>query len=152
MVSHPTHGQEADLGWLLKDLVERVPGTRGAVLLSADGLTKATHGIDTDGGEQLAAIASGLFSLARGAGGRFGASDRVRQVVVELDDLMLFVSWAGPGSVLAVLAGRDADAGVLGYEMSKLIKSVRPFLATPARTAHGPSHSSSTPHSDHGGI
>ena len=27
----------------------------------------------------------------------------------------------------------NAYAGVLGYEMSQLVKSVRPFLATPAR-------------------
>ena len=29
----------------------------------------------------------------------------------------------------------EADAGVLGYEMIQLVKSVRPFLATPARHA-----------------
>jgi hypothetical protein len=34
-----------------------------------------------------------------------------------------------------VLADRGADAGVLGYEMAQLVKSVRPYLATPARQA-----------------
>jgi hypothetical protein len=32
-----------------------------------------------------------------------------------------------------VLADREADVGVLGYEMAQLVRSVRPFLATPAR-------------------
>jgi predicted regulator of Ras-like GTPase activity (Roadblock/LC7/MglB family) len=105
------------------------------VLLSADGLTNAVHGLDADSADHLAAIASGLFSIARSAGAKFGSSDGVRQVVAELDDTMLFVSSAGYGSVLAVVAYREADAGVLGYEMSQLVKSVRPFLATPARQA-----------------
>lgn len=135
MVSHAPAGHVPDLAWLLSGLVERVPHTRSAVLLSSDGLTTAVHGLDTDNADHLAAVASGLFSIARSAGVKFGGSDGVRQVVAELDDTMLFVSSAGFGSVLAVLAGREADAGVLGYEMSQLVKSVRPFLATPARQA-----------------
>jgi hypothetical protein len=35
--------------------------------------------------------------------------------------------------VLAVIAGKAADPGVLGYEMAQLVKSVRPYLSTPAR-------------------
>lgn len=133
MVSHAPRGQASDLAWLLSNLVERVPHTRSAVLLSADGLTTARHGLDADSADHLAAIASGLFSIARSAGAKFGAKEGVRQVVAELDDILLFVSSAGCGSVLAVLAGREADAGVLGYEMSQLVKGVRPFLSTPAR-------------------
>jgi predicted regulator of Ras-like GTPase activity (Roadblock/LC7/MglB family) len=139
MVSAVPPSQESDLAWLLSNLVERVPHTRSTVLLSSDGLMKAVHGLERADAEQMAAIASGLFSLSRGAGAKFGGSDTVRQVVVELDDTLLFISSAGYGSVLAVLADREADAGVLGYEMSQLIKSVRPFLATPARTM--PTHS-----------
>ncbi|GAB3711922.1 roadblock/LC7 domain-containing protein [Nocardiopsis oceani] len=134
MVSAAHPGQESDLSWLLSNLVERVPHTRSVVLLSSDGLKRAVSGLDVESAEQLAAIASGLFSLARGTGLKFGRSEVVRQVVVELDDTLLFVSSAGSGSVLAVLAGREADVGVLGYEMSQLINSVRPFLATPTRS------------------
>lgn len=132
-VSDAPEGQEAGLAWLLRGLVERVPHTRSAVLLSSDGLPTASHGLSDDSADHLSAIASGFFSIARSAAARFGGSDGVRQVVAELDDILLFVSSAGFGSVLTVLAERDADAGVLGYEMSQLVKSVRPFLATPAR-------------------
>jgi predicted regulator of Ras-like GTPase activity (Roadblock/LC7/MglB family) len=133
MVSDAQPPREQDLGWLLRGLVENVPHTRSAVLLSADGLATAAHGLGPDHADQMSAIASGLFSLARTAAVRFGGSDGVRQVVAELDDTLLFVSSAGYGSVLAVLADREADAGVLGYEMAQLVKSVRPFLITPAR-------------------
>jgi predicted regulator of Ras-like GTPase activity (Roadblock/LC7/MglB family) len=133
MVSDAQPPREQDLGWLLRGLVENVPHTRSAVLLSADGLAIAAHGLGPDHADQMSAIASGLFSLARTAAVRFGGSDGVRQVVAELDDSLLFVSSAGYGSVLTVLADREADAGVLGYEMAQLVKSVRPFLMTPAR-------------------
>ena len=137
MVSDAQPSREQDLGWLLRGLVERVPRTRSAVLLSADGLATAAYGLDQDPADHLSAIASGLFSLARTAAARFGGSDGVRQVVAELDDTLMFVSSAGYGSVLAVLAERETDAGVLGYEMSQLVKSVRPFLATPTRQPGG---------------
>ena len=138
MVSDAQPPREQDLGWLLRGLVENVPHTRSAVLLSADGLATAAHGLGPDHADQMSAIASGLFSLARTAAVRFGGSDGVRQVVAELDDTLLFVSSAGYGSVLTVLADREADAGVLGYEMAQLVKSVRPFLVTPARHPGAP--------------
>jgi predicted regulator of Ras-like GTPase activity (Roadblock/LC7/MglB family) len=126
-------GAQTDLSWLLAGLVRKVPHTRSALLLSSDGMKKAFHGLGVDQADQLSAIASGMFSLARSAGAQFGSTGGVRQVVAELDDTLLFVSTAGQGAVLAVTAGREADAGVLGYEMSILVKSVRPYLETPVR-------------------
>jgi predicted regulator of Ras-like GTPase activity (Roadblock/LC7/MglB family) len=137
MLSNDPVRSSQDLVWLLSGLVERVPDTRSALLLSSDGLSKAAHGLDDDGADHLAAIASGLFSLARSAGTRFGGGETVRQVVAELEDALLFVSAAGSGAVLAVIASRDADPGVLGYEMAQLVKSVRPYLGTPVRQAAG---------------
>lgn len=125
----------SDLDWLLSGLVQRVPHTRSAVLLTADGLVSCVHGLDTDSADHMAALASGLYSLGRSAGSRFAQGAEVRQVVVELDTALVFVSAAGSGTCLAVLADRDADAGVLGYEMAMLVKSVRPYLAAaPRRT------------------
>lgn len=133
MVSEGLPGDVSELGWLLEELIGRVPHARSAVLLSADGLPTAACGIDRDHADQLAAIASTLFSTARAAGSRFTGSEGVRQVIAELDAALLFVSSAGDRSVLAVLAGREADARVVGYEMTQLVNSVQPFLATPAR-------------------
>ena len=135
MVSDLPTSHASDLGWLLSSLVHKVPHTRSALLLSSDGLKKYFHGLDADGADKLAAVASGLCSLARSAGVRFAGSDGVRQVVAELDDVLLFVTAAGPGAVLAVLAGRETDVGVLGYEMGHLVKRVPTYLATPARHA-----------------
>ncbi|MFG2358625.1 roadblock/LC7 domain-containing protein [Streptomyces sp. NPDC048521] len=133
MVSDTRTGQNQDLDWLLQGLVQRVPHTRSALLLSADGLRKASDGLTSDEADHMAALASGMHSLARSLGVRFAGGDDVRQVVVELDTVLLFVTAAGSGTCLAVLAGREADAAVLGYEMAMLIKSVKAYLPTPAR-------------------
>ncbi|MFE4645719.1 roadblock/LC7 domain-containing protein [Streptomyces sp. NPDC056730] len=137
MASDVPTGQASDLDWLLSGLVQRVPYTRSAVLLSSDGLVRSVHGLDPDSADHMAALASGLYSLGRSAGARFGDGGEVRQVVVELDSTLLFVSTAGSGTCLAVLAGREADAAVLGYEMAMLVKSVRPYLVTPLRHGAG---------------
>ncbi len=128
-----TGSRLSDLDWLLSGLVQRVPYTRSAVLLTADGLVTCVHGMDPDSADHMAALASGLYSLGRSAGARFGEGAEVRQVVVELDTALVFVSAAGSGTCLAVLADREADAGVLGYEMAMLVKSVRPYLAAAPR-------------------
>lgn len=137
MTSEMPSGQVSDLDWLLSGLVQRVPYTRSAVLLSADGLVKSVHGMDPDSADHMAALAAYLYSLGRSAGARFGDNGDVRQVVVELDSTLLFVSTAGSGTCLAVLSGREADAAVLGYEMAMLVKSVRPYLTTPLRQPAG---------------
>lgn len=126
--------QAQDLAWLLRGLGEEVPVIRGSVLLSSDGMLKAADGFDRASAEQLAALASGLFSIARSAGTKFDGSNEVRQVAVELKGSQLYVSWAGFNSALAVLARAEADPAVVGFEMARLIKAVRPFLDTAARS------------------
>lgn len=122
-----------DLTWLLRRLVETVPNTQSALLLSTDGIAKYWHGLDTDGADTLAALASGLCSLAQQVGARFGGGDGVRQVNAELGRGILVTTAASAGTILAVLASRDVDAGILSYEMGKLCTQVPAHLATPSR-------------------
>jgi predicted regulator of Ras-like GTPase activity (Roadblock/LC7/MglB family) len=112
------------LTWLLDDLVERVPSARHAVVLSADGLLMgASAGLSRDDAEHLSAMASGFQSLARGASRHFGAGP-VRQTVVEMESAFLFVTAAGQGACLAVLAASDSDIGLIAYEMAMLVTRV----------------------------
>lgn len=126
-------GGKTGLGWLLENLVARVPHATSAMMLSADGLATAACGHDRDRADQLAVIAASLFSAGKAVGAVLCGSRDVRQVTVELDGPLLFVSSAGKGSLLAVTAGREADPQVVGHEMTQLVKSVQPFLAIPAR-------------------
>ncbi|MDA3647170.1 roadblock/LC7 domain-containing protein [Saccharopolyspora indica] len=126
-------GSASDLSWLLADLMRRVPHTRCALLASSDGLRRYHHGLDSDEADALAAWAAAQCSLARNGGYRFGAGGGVRQVVAEFDDVIFFVSAAGQGAVLVVLATPEADASVLGYEIAQLVKRVPAHLSTASR-------------------
>src|SRR5260370_35171015 len=92
--------QAPDLAWLLRGLGEEVPVIRGSVLLSADGMLKAAHGFDRVRAVQLAALASGLFSIARSAGMRFDNSNEVRRAVTKLKSTHRCSPSAGCTSVL----------------------------------------------------
>jgi predicted regulator of Ras-like GTPase activity (Roadblock/LC7/MglB family) len=126
-------GPDRDLNWLLDDLASRVEHFRKAVILSRDGLViAATQELGRENAEHLSALAAGLQSLARGAGEHFGAGE-VRQSIIELQHALLFVTAAGHGSCLAVLAPADADAGLVAYEMAMLVKRAGPHLASHSR-------------------
>ena len=128
-----TTNQSANLTWLLDDLVERVPSARQAVVLSADGLMLgASAGMTREDAEHLSAMAAGFQSLAKGASRHFRAGP-VRQTVVEMEDAFLFVTAAGLGACLAVVAGSDADLGLIAYEMAMLVTRVGQTMDAPER-------------------
>lgn len=125
--------QGRGLGWLLEDLTQRVEHVRHALVLSNDGLvTGASDRLEREDAEHLAAVSSGLHSLAKGSGRHFGAG-AVRQTMIEFDDAVLFVTAAGDGSCLCVLSSADADIGQVAYEMTLLVNRVGEHLAVDAR-------------------
>jgi predicted regulator of Ras-like GTPase activity (Roadblock/LC7/MglB family) len=123
------------IDWLLDDLVERVPAARQAVVLSVDGLlTGKSRSLATTDAEHLAAVASGFAGLARTAGRHFRGG-AVRQTIVEMETAFLFITAAGNGSCLAVLADAEADIGLIAYEMAMLVERIGHALATSPRAA-----------------
>lgn len=113
-----------ELNWLLENLVSMIDRVRQAVLVSADGLAMASSpGLSREDAEHLAALAAAVQSLARGAGLRFSGG-AVRQTIIEMDAALLFITAAGQGTCLAVLADVEADAGLIAYEMAVLVKRV----------------------------
>jgi uncharacterized protein len=127
-----------DLTWLIDDLISRVGPARAAVVLSADGLLIASSSeLPRDDAEHLSAVAAGFQSLARGAGRRFGGGS-VRQTIVEMDSAFLFVTAAGSGACLAVLAAEDSDMGLVAYEMAMIVTRVGQYLTSPVRSAARP--------------
>lgn len=121
------------LAWLLDGLTARIPEIRHAIVLSEDGLlVGASEGMVLEDAEQLAAIASGLQSLAHGTSRHFGGG-QVQQTVIEMDDLFLFVTTAGDGARLAVLATSAVDVGAVAYEMTMLVRQVGQYLSAAPR-------------------
>ena len=109
-----------DLGFLLTNLVERVPGIREAAVVSSDGLLIALSAhVDRETGDRLAAVAAGLLSVARGAGAPMRAG-AVHEIIVELEHALIVVMGISDGSALAVVATRPSDIGLVAYEMAML--------------------------------
>src|SRR5918998_5848415 len=106
---------ERSLDWLVSRFVDEVPDAAHAVLVSADGLLMAASAsIPGDRAEQVAAVSSGLASLAVGASRLFDGG-AVLQTVVEMQHGYLMLMSVGDGSNLAVLTHESADIGQVGY-------------------------------------
>ncbi len=134
MMTQRTTATDTDLDWLLDGLVDRVAGTRHAIVLSDDGLViSRSRTIERSDAERLAAIATGQQSLARGVGQLFSGGP-VHQVIIEMADLWLFVTAAGRGTHLAVVASQEVDAELMTVAMHTLIQQVGQKLGTGART------------------
>ncbi|MGV9318243.1 roadblock/LC7 domain-containing protein [Streptomyces sp. NPDC003660] len=140
-----------ELGWLLREFTAQTPGATHAVLLSKDGLRVADSDVDKDWADELAAGISGLASLATNITGPTHEKMPPRQIVVERGDSLVFVRNAGrssalphlPGSrgyvdiVLLVIADPNADAGQVGFEMSRLVNRFAPHMELPVRADAG---------------
>ncbi|WP_306839784.1 roadblock/LC7 domain-containing protein [Catenuloplanes nepalensis] len=123
-----------NLNWLLDDLINRVPTAHQAVVLSSDGLLMgASRSLSREDAEHMSAMAAGFQSLAKGASRHFAAGP-VRQTVVEMESAYLFVTAAGAGACLAVLAASDSDIGLIAYEMAMLVTRVGQTMTATQRT------------------
>jgi predicted regulator of Ras-like GTPase activity (Roadblock/LC7/MglB family) len=130
-VSFSAEAPDRELDWLTNNFASRIPGVRGVIVLSTDGLVLAASShLGRDDADTLAAVTSGLTSLTLGAA-RCLDTGGVNQVIVEMDGGYLFVTTVSDGSALAVTCGPECDIGLIGYEMSLLVARIGPVL-TPA--------------------
>ena len=96
----------------------------------------ASASIPDDRAEQVAAVSSGLASLAVGAA-RLFEGGAVLQTVVEMEHGFLLLMSVGDGSHLAVLTQNSADIGQVGYEMALLVDRVGRMIQARARVPLG---------------
>ena len=120
-----------NFNWLLNSFAERTAGVSDAVAVSSDGLLMAMSStLPRPSAEQLAAIISGVVSLGHGTSACFGF-DGLEQIIIAMRRGFLFVSAISDGSCLGVVAGRDCDIGLVGYQTTLLVERVGAVL-TPA--------------------
>ncbi|MFC5753413.1 roadblock/LC7 domain-containing protein [Actinomadura rugatobispora] len=131
------HLGDNKLGWMLDETL-RMPETRYAILLSADGLLMAhSERIGRDEAERQAAGMAGLQSLARGTAEFCGDRDTTwRQTITEFDDGYVFLVAAGPGAYLAVSASPRVDMEAVSFRLQELVQRLGKELTSPPR--HGP--------------
>jgi predicted regulator of Ras-like GTPase activity (Roadblock/LC7/MglB family) len=119
-----TGGSVYELDWLLHNLTASVDGVQNAVILSPDGLPLGrSPGLSPTDADTLAALSAGAQSLAHGTGRKFGSGE-VIQTTIEMDSAILFITPAGRGTCVALLADADADHGLIAYELAVLVKRV----------------------------
>ena len=130
-------GDDRDLDWVMSRFVDDVPDAAHAILVSADGLLMASStSIPGERAEQVAAVSSGLASLAVGAARLFEGGS-VMQTIVEMEMGFLMLMSVGDGSNLTVLTTEEADIGQVGYEMALLVDRVGRTVEAQARVGTG---------------
>ncbi|MFE9683127.1 roadblock/LC7 domain-containing protein [Streptomyces sp. NPDC002701] len=131
-----TPATEGKLAWLVQGLLAGTPGARHALVLSRDGLKLCrTAELSVDQADQLAAIAAGIQSLSHGASLQFGdGTGGVRTAMTEFYGGILFIVEAGEGAHLAVVTAEEADAGLVGHNMGRLVEQLGEHLSAPPRT------------------
>ena len=121
--------QAQNVNWLLTHFTDSDAFIEQTIAVSSDGLLMAaSSSVDRSAADRLAAVVSGMRSLAEG-GARVMGKGSVNQVIVEMDHGFLFVSAIADGSVLGVLTTRDADLAAVGYEMTMLVQRVGSVLS-----------------------
>jgi predicted regulator of Ras-like GTPase activity (Roadblock/LC7/MglB family) len=104
--------------WLLGSFTTRTAGVEETIAVSSDGLLIAKSSKrDRGNSDRLAAVVSGMTSLAAGAAEwyRLGTLNRV---VVDMADGYLLVTSISRGAVLGVISSRSANVGTVAYEMT----------------------------------
>jgi predicted regulator of Ras-like GTPase activity (Roadblock/LC7/MglB family) len=104
--------------WLLDSFTSSTAGVLEAIAVSSDGLLMAMSAIkDRANAERLAAVVSGMTSLAGGAANWYSLGG-LNRVIVDMAHGYLLVTSISAGSVLGVIATRSANLGTVAYEMT----------------------------------
>jgi predicted regulator of Ras-like GTPase activity (Roadblock/LC7/MglB family) len=127
--------KDRDVDWLLESLRDKTPAVRHVLVLSKDGLRLSfTSGLTVDQADHLAAIASGIQSLAISASAEFGSAGvGSGQSMVEFPGGLLLIVPAGEGAHLTVIADDDADVGLIGHNMNELVEQIGGYLTAAPR-------------------
>ena len=97
---------------MVDDFVQRVHGATHALILSSDGLPLASSSsVGTEESEQLAAISSGVLSLAHNSAALFDKGT-CEQIIIRLSEGYFLFMGIGVGAGLAVAGGRGHRVSV----------------------------------------
>ncbi len=115
--------------WLVGVLAADTAGVRDAIAVSADGLLiAASDTSDPAAAQRLAAVVSGLISLAGGAARGYELGG-LHKVIIDLADGYIVITALSSASVLGVVADRSASLGTIAYEMTMFASRVGHLLA-----------------------
>lgn len=125
----PLPVDSVDLQWLLNDFVSNCPGVNTAIVVSVDGLLVTMDAsMNRETADSLAAVVSGLSSMALGAGQMFNAG-QIQQQLLQYPGGFLIIRQLAAGAVVSAIAQRNGDIGRIGHQLAELAKRVGPALS-----------------------
>lgn len=115
---------------ILSDFNQAVAGAGQTIAVATDGLLiVASDTTDREYADRLAAVVSGLRSLAEGGAHLLG-NQGVRQVIVEFHHGHLLVASVSGRFDIGVRVAGDCDLGVVGYELALLVERLDHVLTS----------------------
>jgi predicted regulator of Ras-like GTPase activity (Roadblock/LC7/MglB family) len=113
---------EEMLRGVLRNMVDRLGGVDGAMLVDAEGFVIASHGTGVEGADQaemVGGITTSLLTMTTKVAGVLGTG-KVDRVMLHGADRHVFVSPVSPGANLVVIARRDASLGLIFAELRNM--------------------------------
>jgi len=124
---------DLDLAWFLDQMLDNVPDTHHALVLTHDGLPAAySKGLDKDRADKIAAASGTLRATSKALSHELGGGEIDMNLLATETHSMYVLAVDQRNSVL-VVAGRSVDAEQLQYEMRRLIKNVGERIGKGAR-------------------
>jgi predicted regulator of Ras-like GTPase activity (Roadblock/LC7/MglB family) len=119
----------ADFTWMVARFANETAGVVDAIAVSSDGLLIAvSRPQDPGSSERLAAVVSGMTSLAAGAAGNYGLG-ALNKVIIDMEGGYLLIARIGSGAVLGAVTTRDAKLANVAYEMTLFANRVGTVLS-----------------------
>lgn len=132
------------IGQELKLISERVPGVRGSVAATSDGILIA-HDVRDLEPTQIAALVAAMHAVAVRAT-LSTESGQLRDVITRASDGYLAVYAAGSAAIVAVLGTTELNVAILNYQARSIIERVAGHLSDIARRPQtNPGYPSATP-------
>jgi uncharacterized protein len=128
-----------NFSWLIASFLQKTPGVEQGVIVSSDGILMAAASLDQRSAERVAAIVTGMRSLADGASSLL-LKGALQRVIIEMGTAFLIVAAISDGSALGIVCEKRADLGLISYEMTLLVDRVgtqlTPSLVTELKQAY----------------
>jgi len=132
------------IGAELRLIREQVPGVRGSVAATSDGILIA-HDVHDLEPTQIAALVAAMHAVALRAA-LSTESGQLRDVITRASDGYLAVYAAGRAAIIAVLGSTELNVAILNYQTRSIIERVAGHLADIARRPQtNPGYPPSTP-------
>lgn len=122
-----------EFSWLVDNFASSTPGVTHAFIVSSDGLPLiAAGGMKADLADPLAAITSGLISLANSIADKVGEPG-CDQVMLKFPTGHFLFMGIGSLAGFAVLVAEGANLGVVAHKMAQLVDAVGHVLTPQLR-------------------